>query len=810
MRSTSHSAVVDAASPDPLFAVARALLDELEPLPATLRANRLADVRRGNALAADLASRMLQCLDGGPFARPMADVEGSFAGVEAEFNAAHAPDRSPALPDFGPRYRVLGYLGRGGVGEVFRAREMGAPHREVALKLVAWTHLSPADLHRFTREAMALGRLTHTGVAQIHEAGATPDGRMFIAMEFVDGAQVDRWLQDRSPPFSCRMALFDAVCRAVEHAHQRGVVHRDLKPSNILVPHEHAQAEAPAAKVIDFGIARLTDDTGPAQAAVTVTGQVVGTLEYMSPEQRRGAREADTRMDVYALGALLHLLATDQAMPLAGEAGARAIERRVATSPWVPRARRAGLAAIIVRATEAERDDRYPSVTALCQDADRLQRDLPLEARPPSPAARVAMLARRRPRTTALVATLGLVTLGAIAALAHSRNQQALTARQLATELEAQSRQTLAMVDDVLDRLDSVLGATAPRQALALSLLARTQDLRHLSPDDPALQQAEARIHMALGDIELDAGRPVLAQERFGQASAELHRLAAAQPSDLALARAAARALVRVGDAQWDLPDPAAARATWRQAFEAAQAIAQRWPHSVEALDDLTWSYDRLWSDEAVLRDPEGTLALVRERQELARKLLALQPDRALTLLTLMEGHYRLAITLHRLDRLAEALTEARHAVELGRDLVAREPGRIHARITLGNCLARAAALAELNQRMDEQRALVDELAALTAGTLAAEPANRMAFEQHVASLHERAMLARALALQVQGAQRALHMEQAAGTARQLLTEVEAWTTRTGATPQVAATLRDEWRVRLANPDLGAPSNFGR
>jgi len=85
-----------------------------------------------------------------------------------------------------------------------------------------------------------------------------------------------------------------------------------------------------------------------------------------------------------------------------------------------------------------------------------------------------------------------------------------------------------------------------------------------------------------------------------------------------------------------------------------------------------------------------------------------------------------------------------------------------------------------------------------------------MAFEQHVASLHERAMLARALALQVQGTQRALHMEQAAGTARQLLTEVEAWTTRTGATPQVAATLRDEWRVRLANPDLGAPSNFGR
>lgn len=811
MSSAPHSVAHAGASPDPIFAAARALLDELEPLSLALRSARLAEVRLGNQAAASLAERMLECLDGGPFARPLADVEHTFASIEAEFDHALHHHHLPALPDFGPRYRVLGYIGRGGVGEVFRGQEVGAPHRLVALKLVTWTHLSQADVRRFTREAMALGRLTHAGAAQIHEAGAMPDGRMFIAMEYVDGEPVDRWLRERRPTLAARLALFDAVCRAVEHAHQRGVVHRDLKPSNILVPHAQPDADAPTAKVIDFGIARLTDDTSPDHPAVTVTGQVVGTLEYMSPEQRRGVREADTRMDVYALGALLHLLTADAPLPPAGEASDEgALARAIAAAALAPRTWRRSLAAILSRATAPDRANRYQSVAALRSDVERLQRNLPLEARPPSPSARAVMLARRRPRTTALVCALALVALGSFVALAHSRNQQASVARQLSLERDEQSRHTLEMIDDVLDRLGTVLGATAPRKALAESLLERTRELLRMAPQDAALKQAEARIVLALGDIELDAGQPRAALGLFESARTQLSALCADAPDDQFLARTHALAMVREGDAWWELGHASTARERWERAFERQRAIASRWPTSVEALDDLTWAYDRLWSDERMDRDPEGTLAMVRERVELAKRLQGMAPDRTLSLLTRMEGQYRLAITLRRMGRLHEALADITTAVELGRALVKAEPGRFHYRIGLGNCLARAAALSDLVNDLDAQRRFVAELDALAAASLAAEPGNRMAFESHMAALNEAALLACAEARHVEGDARDRHLEHARTIGRRLIADTDAWEARTGALPVAASGMRADWRARVLRPGLDQPNGQPR
>ena len=187
------------------------------------------------------------------------------------------------------------------MGAVYLA-EQDHPHREVALKVIRADSYSAKLLRRFEHEAEMLGRLQHPGIAQIFEAGAhqTPHGlQPYFAMEYVRGEPIDDYAKERKLGTHARLELAAKVCDAIEHAHQKGVIHRDLKPGNILV------TEDGQPKILDFGVARITDADVRSSTLHTDVGMLVGTLAYMSPEQASGDREIDGRADIYSLACVL-------------------------------------------------------------------------------------------------------------------------------------------------------------------------------------------------------------------------------------------------------------------------------------------------------------------------------------------------------------------------------------------------------------------------------------------------------------------------------------------------------------------------
>ncbi|MBV8206319.1 MAG: serine/threonine protein kinase, partial [Acidobacteria bacterium] len=217
--------------------------------------------------------------------------------------APSASELRAAQPNIGA-YRILGWLGEGGMGRVYRAEQQN-PQRIVALKVIKLGIASAQHLRRFELEAEMLGRLQHPGIAQIYEAGTAQSDsgpQPYFAMEYVQGLPLIQYATRNQLTMQARLQLMARICDAVNHAHQRGIIHRDLKPSNILVD------ESGQPKILDFGVARVTDSETHVTRQ-TDMGQLLGTLGYMSPEQVLADPAAlDIRSDVYALGVILYEL----------------------------------------------------------------------------------------------------------------------------------------------------------------------------------------------------------------------------------------------------------------------------------------------------------------------------------------------------------------------------------------------------------------------------------------------------------------------------------------------------------------------
>lgn len=316
-------------------------------------------------------------------------------------------------------FEVTGVLGCGGMGTVYRARQKH-PQREVALKMLRQWIMTPQLVRRFEFEVDILARLQHPGIAQVYETGTFDDGsgaRPYFAMELVDGAPLLSYANARGLDDRQRLALFVEVCRAVEHAHQKGVVHRDLKPANILI------TQAGDAKVLDFGIARSTDSDVQLTTMRTSAGDLLGTLAYMSPEQAAGSvQNVDTRSDVYSLGAVLYeLLSGKLPHDLRGKSIPSAA-RTISDEPVLPlrthHRRFAGdLDTIVAKAMEREPERRYSSAAALADDIERHLRDEPISARPPTTWEQWRRFGRRN---TALAASLMLAFISLAAATGFS------------------------------------------------------------------------------------------------------------------------------------------------------------------------------------------------------------------------------------------------------------------------------------------------------------------------------------------------------------------------------------------------------
>jgi eukaryotic-like serine/threonine-protein kinase len=200
--------------------------------------------------------------------------------------------------DFG-RYRIIQPLGEGGMGTVYLAEQLEPIRRRVALKIVKLGMETAQVLARFHNERQALAMMDHPNIAQIFDASATTKGCPYFVMEYIEGAPITQYCDRKRMTTRERLALFLAVCRAVHHAHQKGVIHRDLKPSNVLVTEQDG---APVPKVIDFGIAKATDKWAVENTLLTQFGQIVGTPEYASPEQADTMTgDIDEASDAYSL-----------------------------------------------------------------------------------------------------------------------------------------------------------------------------------------------------------------------------------------------------------------------------------------------------------------------------------------------------------------------------------------------------------------------------------------------------------------------------------------------------------------------------
>ncbi len=453
----------------------------------------------------------------------------------------------PIEPELRPgmqigRYTLQRVIASGGMGTVFEATQ-SHPTRIVALKTIRADLLDSNARRRFEYEAEALARLQHPNIAQIFEAGI--DGRPIFAMELIAGAKpLCAYEQGLSSSIRERLLRFAAVCDAVHHGHQRGVLHRDLKPSNILVD------ERGTPKVIDYGVARIAGGDND-RSSRTVAGEVLGTLQYMAPEQLRSDLQAiDVRADVYSLGAVLHeLLCGSPLFDLRGKNVVEAIQIVATTEPKPPSVLDPSIPReidwIVAKAVDRERDRRYRSVSELAADIARYLADEPLEVGPPSGLYRARKFARRHRSALATLAailialTTGLwVALREKAAAERARDSAALEATRaqatlaFVTNIFAAVRADTgrrdatmkSVIDEAATRIDSELRGQPLVEAAVRSVIGAC----YLSIDDvvsaaPHLERAVELRRTLLGDRDVETlrARIALGTLRKGQGRRE-------------------------------------------------------------------------------------------------------------------------------------------------------------------------------------------------------------------------------------------------------------------------------------------------
>jgi tetratricopeptide (TPR) repeat protein len=390
----------------------------------------------------------------------------SFLDPPALRGANPGPDERERAGDVvNGRYRLIEPLGEGGMGVVWLADQLHPVRRQVAVKLIRSDWGAGGHAGRLEAEGQALALMDHPNIARVWDAGVTERRRPFIALELVRGTPLTRYCDDRGLSVPERLDLFRQICSAVQHAHLKGVVHRDLKPNNVLVTEEGGR---PVPKVIDFGLAKAVGFQSLPGGPATLTGAVLGTPQYMAPEQLSGGPDVDTRIDVYALGCVLYELLTGSP-PLTTEWLAAATLEQVLREvrfgdtpapstrlsrarPDVARNRRADardlvnrvcgdLDWIVLKALAKERERRYETARALADDVARHLRGEPVTAAPPSAAYRVRKFVRRnRVQVLALAAVGAALTAGVIGTTVGLFRADAALAAAVASERLADQR----------------------------------------------------------------------------------------------------------------------------------------------------------------------------------------------------------------------------------------------------------------------------------------------------------------------------------------------------------------------------------
>ncbi|MBC8350585.1 MAG: protein kinase [Planctomycetes bacterium] len=460
--------------------------------------------------------------------------------VEPGGGPGHAPTQSMNQPgdaigdQIGP-YRLLEELGEGGMGTVYLAEQREPVHRRVALKIIKAGMDTSHVIARFEAERQALAMMDHASIAKVLDAGTTATGRPFFVMELVKGTPITQFCDDHKLGIRERLDLFNQVCSAVQHAHQKGIIHRDLKPTNILVT---LQDDQPIPKVIDFGLAKAMNQRLTEKTLFTAHGQVLGTLEYMSPEQAHlNDGDVDTRSDIYSLGVILYELLTGST-PLKRESLREAgymeiLDRIKEEEPERPSSRisdsidtlesissvrqieprrlaavvKGDLDWIVLKAMEKNRARRYETANGFASDIRRYLTDEPIEARPPSAGYRLQKLIRKNrvavgfAATVALLLLVGICVSGYLAIWATSEARTARIASQRADDERAKAKQ--AQTDAEEAQADAKL--EAERSTVLAADTARARDEVSAARDELRQRLYFAQMNLAQQAFEIAA-----------------------------------------------------------------------------------------------------------------------------------------------------------------------------------------------------------------------------------------------------------------------------------------------------------------
>jgi serine/threonine protein kinase/tetratricopeptide (TPR) repeat protein len=439
-------------------------------------------------------------------------------------------------------YTLLEQIGEGGFGVVFSAEQHAPVRRTVALKIIKLGMDTRAVVARFEAERQALAMMDHSNIAKVLDAGATAAGRPYFVMELVRGEPITAYCDAHALSTPERLGLFAQVCLAVQHAHTKGIIHRDLTPANILVSDVDGR---PLPRVIDFGIAKATAVTAPGAPAYTEARQLIGTPEYMSPEQAGGESvDVDTRTDVYSLGAVLYELLTattpldgprlrsgpwDEMLRMIRETepprpstrATAAATPPLRQSPAPPSVLRGDLDWIVMRCLEKDRTRRYQTAESLASDVKRHLAGQPVLAAPPS---RTYLLRKFARRHRAGVAAAAAVAVSLVAGLSAALWQAGIAARQRDT---AEARRT--QTEQVAEFQAAQLRDLDPQ---LMGALLREDLLAGVRDDPPGSEARRAQLSALLAGVNLtDVALRVLDRNVFTRAIAVADERFADQPA---------------------------------------------------------------------------------------------------------------------------------------------------------------------------------------------------------------------------------------------------------------------------------------
>ncbi|MDF1870727.1 MAG: serine/threonine-protein kinase [Phycisphaerales bacterium] len=443
--------------------------------------------------------------------------------LQPPINELSKSDSTPAPESIGP-YRVLRTLGQGGFGTVYLCQQLEPIERQIAVKVLRPGMDTQTVLRRFEEERILLSKMDHPGIARVLDAGRTEHGLPYIAMEYVDGSMITTYCDRHRLDLNARLELFSQACLAIQHAHQKGVIHRDIKPSNVLVTEIDGK---PLVKVIDFGVSKAIDSRD-AEDSITRTMQLVGTPQYMSPEQASTAdRDLDTRTDVYSLGVMLYELSTgmppfdpdrlrsasighlerlirdtDPVRPstrvakLIGAESDTVSMSRSTPIPSIIRQLRGEIDWIIARAMDTSRDRRYPSAFAFYEDIRRVLSGDIVHARPPSKAYAIRKLIARHKALTSVgvLMLLSIVGVSIISLLYASTIRRANS--QIQSSLKTQE-QVLVFTEQMLRGIDPSI-ARGKDTELFRTILDQASDRVHI--ELAKSPEVSVRVRLLIGE----------------------------------------------------------------------------------------------------------------------------------------------------------------------------------------------------------------------------------------------------------------------------------------------------------------------